>query len=247
MLLTYDEKLAELSRQGVQLVVEEPFSREFSLRSAEDFFEQTLRQGLEAKAVVVGYDFAFGRERQGSLDRLREWCGHSGIELEVVSPVEFDGKPVSSSRIRELYLAGDVKAGNELLSRPFSYTGLVIRGNALGRGLGFPTANITPEPEKLMLPYGVYATQVRIGDTVHPGATNWGVRPTIVQNQPVPLVEAHVMGYSGDLYGKRIEVRFIERLRGEEKFGSLDALKAQIQLDCLRSMEILLKFKPPSS
>ena len=237
LLLTYDEKLAALSAFGADLIVEEPFSREFSLKSAEDFFENTLKRVLKARAVVVGYDFAFGRERQGSLDRLREWCRQAGIEVEVVAPIEIDQRAVSSSRIRSLYLSGDIEAANALMGRPFGYQGPVVHGDARGRQLGFPTANVKPQDLKLTLPFGVYATWVWVDGQEYPGATNFGIRPMF--ETAVPLIEAHLLGFSGDLYGKNLDIRFVKRLREEQKFETVEALKAQIVRDCAEAATVL--------
>jgi riboflavin kinase/FMN adenylyltransferase len=229
LLLTYDEKLEILSGLGLDAVVEEPFSREFSSRTPERFFTESLIQGIGARAVVVGYDFAFGRERGGDLDGLRALCEGHGVKLTVVQPVSAPGGPdsgvVSSSRIRKLLLEGDVASAAKLMGRQFFYRGKVIRGDGRGRKLGFPTANLRIE-DKLALPHGVYVT--RAGG--QPSVTNVGVRPTFGEGLPL-LVETHLLDRSADLYGSVLEVRFVSRLRDERKFDGIESLKAQIAAD----------------
>ncbi len=242
LLCTYSEKIDLLGKAGIDLVVEEPFSREFSTTSPETFFSDVLLRRLNAEAIVVGYDFAFGKERSGGLAALEASCKAARVQLTVIPPQRAGSEIVSSSAIRAHLLKGDLPAGNRLLGREFSYTGVVVRGEGRGRKLGFPTANLQLE-NKLALPYGVYATWAVTGGRLHPSVTNVGVRPTFGPapgNEDLPaLVECHLLDASIDLYGSALEVRFVERLREERKFPSIDALKAQISADAGQARALL--------
>jgi riboflavin kinase / FMN adenylyltransferase len=232
LLSTYDEKLELLGALGVDVVVEEPFSREFSTTTPEQFFTDVILRRVSAEEIVVGYDFKFGKERSGQLESLARWCTDAGIGLTVVQPQKQGSDVVSSSRIRQYLMAGDVESAARLLGRPFFYRGIVVRGEGRGRKIGFPTANLKLE-NKIALPYGVYATWAVLpsGEKM-PSVTNVGVRPTFDSTAELPaLVETYVLDRSFDLYGTVFEVRFVRRLRAEQKFPGVDALKAQIALD----------------
>lgn len=243
LLSTYDEKLELLSKFGIQLTVEEPFSRDFSIVPPEQFFTDALLRKIGAEAIVVGYDFAFGRERQGHLEALEGFCKKSGVELTIVSPQRMDGDVVSSSKIRQYLLGGDVERASHLLGHEFCYRGIVIRGEGRGRKLGFPTANLKLE-NKLALPYGVYATWAVTpslgGGKPMPSVTNVGVRPTFGDGKELPaLVETHVLDVNADLYGNPLEVCFVRRLREERKFSGVEELKTQIALDGKMAAQVL--------
>jgi riboflavin kinase/FMN adenylyltransferase len=230
LLCTYAEKAELLSKAGVDMVIEEPFSREFSTTSPETFFSEVLVRKLNAEAIVVGYDFAFGKERIGGLTVLEAFCKSARVQLTVVPPQRAGSEVVSSSAIRRHLLSGDLRTGNRLLGREFSYTGDVVRGEGRGKKLGFPTANLKLE-NKLALPYGVYATWAIIDGKRYASVTNVGVRPTFGKEDLPALVECHLLDATMDLYGRSLEVRFVERLREERKFLSIDALKSQIFSD----------------
>jgi riboflavin kinase/FMN adenylyltransferase len=241
LLLTYDEKLEILSAIGLDAVVEQPFSREFSSTSPERFFTEVILRGLNAQIIVVGYDFAFGKGREGQLERLGELCGKAGIELQIVSAQRVDGEVASSTRIRAALAAGDPALAARLLGREFFYRGVVVKGQQLGRKLGFPTANLSLA-EKIALPNGVYATTARLGSTLYPSVTNVGVKPTFsAGNGELPAqVECHLLDQTLDLYGLTLEVRFHARLRDERRFSGMDELKAQIALDAQAARQLLV-------
>lgn len=239
LLTEYDEKIALLGALGSaapDIVIEEPFSREFSSLGAEAFFKNLLVHRLSAQAVVVGYDFAFGKERAGDQATLKKLCEDAGVELIVVPPYRFESEVVSSSRIRQHLLAGECEAAARLLGRPFAYRGLVERGEGRGRKIGFPTANVSFA--KLALPYGVYATRACWDGHALPSVTNVGVRPTF-HDGASPLVETHVLDFQDDLYGRVFEIQFIRRIREERRFAGIDALRAQIALDIEAARQIL--------
>ncbi len=240
LLTNYDERAQLILGRGVDWVVEEPFVSEFAKRSAEEFFSKIIIGALRAKRLVVGHDFGFGAGRSGTLDVLRALCQQSGVELQIVEPYSVPGSnPIvaSSSKIRRFLKDGDLAQARELLGRSFSYQGQVISGDARGRNLGFPTANIQ-EPGKIQVPHGVYATRTWLyeqGDVVprpFSGVTNIGIRPTFAEATPQVLIETHLLGQSLDLYGREIRVELLEKQRSEIKFSRVDALKAQIEQDC---------------
>jgi riboflavin kinase/FMN adenylyltransferase len=186
--------------------------------------------------VYVGYDFHYGRDRAGSMRLLTELGPRLGFAVTIIPEVTIGGRDVSSSRIRELLASGDVEEAKRMLGRSFAVRGTVVAGDRRGRTLGFPTANLAPENEVIPA-HGVYAGHVQLLDAGTPAAgsrfaavTNVGRRPTFKQDDPA-LAEAHLFDFSGDLYGRRIEVSFEARLRGEEKFPGADALRAQIARD----------------
>jgi riboflavin kinase/FMN adenylyltransferase len=241
LLLTYDEKLEFLAAQGLDVTIEEPFSREFSTVEPQHFFTDAILRRLSAQAIVVGYDFAFGKERSGNLQALEAFCKNAGVELTVVPPQRSDTEVVSSSRIRQHLAAGEVDAASGLLGREFFYRGVVVRGEGRGRKIGFPTANLKIE-NKTTLPYGVYATWAVLEGRQIPSVTNVGVRPTFseVDGPELPaLVETHLLDTTMDLYGKTLEVRFVKRLRAEQRFAGVDALKAQIATDAAQARALL--------
>ncbi len=243
LLNTYEEKAELIGQAGMDVLIEEPFSREFSSISPEHFFNEMLLHRMSAEEIVVGYDFAFCKGREGHLERLEVLCKRSGVVLTIVPPHKIDNEIVSSSRIRAHLLAGEIEAGNRLLGREFSYRGVVVRGEGRGRTLGFPTANLKLE-DKLALPNGVYATRASVEGVDYPAVTNIGVRPTFQSEEEAArllpaLIEVHLLDQTIDLYGRTLEARFLRRLREERKFAGFEALKAQIALDAQSAREIL--------
>ncbi len=248
LLTTYDEKLEVLESLGLDVAVEEPFSQEFFTLSARDFFNKVVLEGFRAKALFVGHDFAFGKNREGNLALLRTLCEENGIELTVISQQSAAGSIVSSTVIRNYLLQGEVAKAATLLGQPFFYRGTVVKGDQRGRLLGFPTANLKIE-NKLTLPSGVYATWAwveRGGQRERfPSVTNIGVRPTFYsgENDLPVVVETHLILPTSlstiDLYGERLEVQFVERLREERRFPSREDLVAQIKLDRIQAEEVL--------
>lgn len=194
----------------------------------EAFVEDYLLGELGAKHVVCGHDFSFGYRGQGTPDKLRRLCAQRGVGVNVVDKVSLGGITVSSTHIRQLIRQGDMEAAAQMLGHRHFLSGEVLHGKELGRRLGFPTANLAL-PEGLIAPaYGVYATLVTLPDgSAHPAVTNVGVRPT-VHDQLGRLVEAWILDCTAELYGETIRVEFFTRLRGEKKFDSLEALRAEV-------------------
>ncbi len=236
-LLTTLERKARLAGDlGVEEIVVVPFDREraaepaaeFAARSAQEFLDDVLVGALGATHVAVGENFRFGHKAQGDADMLR---GDERFETRVVQLLEIDGEVVSSSHIRGLVLGGAIEYAGQLLGDPFTLTGEVVHGDERGRELGYPTANLVPDPRYVTPAHGVYAARATTaaGETV-PAAVSIGVRPTFLTGRG-ELIEAFLLDFSGDLYGSRLEVAFLKRLRGEKRFASVDALIAQMALD----------------
>ena len=230
LLMTYAEKRELIAKLGVDRCVEERFTLEFSKTSAEDFFRKILLGRLHAKVIVVGTNFNFGRNREGSTRSLEEGCRSAGLLLEAVPPLEWEGQAVSSSRIREVLSLGDVRSARQMLGRTFFYRAEVVHGDKRGRTIGFPTANMRCE-EKFPLKSGVYASSILWRGEEFPSVTNIGVRPTFDATEL--KIETHILDRDFDLYGELLEVRFHERIRDEKKFASVDELTQQIRSDVI--------------
>lgn len=244
LLLTYDEKIERLQSMGLNVIVEQPFSREFSQLTPEHFLAEVILKRLQAQMLIVGYDFRFGNGRSGSLDTLKSLAESHRIALVVVPPQKLDGVTASSSQIRAALLSHQIRFATRLLGYPFFYQGIVTRGDGRGRTIGIPTANIGIH-EKLALPHGVYATRSTAwapngsAQTVK-SVTNVGVRPTFAQaDSPAETwVETHLMGFSGDLYGSRLKVEFLDFIRPEQKFDGVAPLVERIRKDIEKAREI---------
>jgi riboflavin kinase/FMN adenylyltransferase len=226
-------KLELFEQYGLTAAVVQPFNREYARTPAAAFEEALLDSpGVGARHLVVGSDFTYGAGRAGTVATLREAAARRGAEVHVVSPVTVDGVVASSSRVREYILEGRVSAAHRLLGRPFDLDGTVVPGAGRGRGIGFPTANVDTQNELRPAP-GVYAIRVRVKGEAQPlwrpGAANIGVKPTF--GGSVVTIEAHLLDFSGDLYGKELRVQFLERLRPEQRFGSVTELAGQIKRD----------------
>jgi riboflavin kinase/FMN adenylyltransferase len=239
VLLTSIERRIELLRDaGADHVAVLPFDGAFARTSPRVFVEDVLVRVCHAKTVVVGPDFHFGHQRAGNVETLRTLGGEHDFDVTVVPPVVLDDAPVSSTRIRAALGDGNVEPATRMLMRAHDVTGTVVEGQRRGRTLGFPTANLEVEP--LMLPRdGVYAVAARrldIGGAPRLfGVANLGVRPTVGAGRSV---EAHFFDFDGDLYGARIRLGFLARIRDERRFDGLDALVAQIRVDADRARAV---------
>lgn len=233
LLTTLEQKLELLEAAGVDVTIVERFDDAFARRSPEDFVREVLKARIGPEEVYVGYDFRFGHDREGSMRTLSELGPHLGFAVTIVPEVTVDGRDVNSTRIRELLAEGQVGRARELLGRPYAVIGAVVSGDRRGRTLGFPTANLAPENEVLPA-LGVYAGTLRVrGDAVAealPAVVNVGRRPTFEKAGEV-VVEAHVIDWAGDLYGKRVELAFLDQLREERRFPDVESLKRQIAAD----------------
>ena len=233
LLMTTAQKLEALAHVGVHGAAIVPFTVELSRWDPEMFVRIVLVNWLRVSEVWVGANFLFGHDRAGNFSLLRALGGRYGFKAEKIDPVRYKEFVVSSTRIRRLVAEGRVDEAGALLGHHYSIDGTVVRGDARGRMIGFPTANLCTENE-LLPPHGVYATLATIDHVVHPSVTNIGVRPTVDASGRTTM-ETHVFGVDRDLYGATLRVGFVQRLRDERAFESIDALRAQIEADCGRA------------
>jgi riboflavin kinase/FMN adenylyltransferase len=236
LLTTMERKAAIIASLGVEELVVIPFDHAFAARSAQEFVDDVLVGALGATQVSVGENFRFG---QGARGDARALAGDPRFTARVVELLEVDGEVVSSSRVRRLVAAGDVEAAARLLGEPFTLRGEVVQGDTRGRTLGYPTANLVPDERFLTPPHGVYACVASAADgpAELPAAVNIGLRPTFVTGLG-ELIEAFVVDWSGDLYGATLELAFLRRLRGEQRFDSVDELVDQMALDVAQTRSI---------
>lgn len=240
LILSLERRAELLGEAGVDVVVVEPFTRAFAAIEAESFALDVLAGDLRAAHVVVGYDFSFGKGRRGDVALLETLGARAGFGVSVVRRISVHGLTCSSTKVREFALEGRVEGAEVLLGRPFELTGVVTRGAGRGRTIGFPTANLQPEGE-LVPKSGIYAARARLLDGsggVWPCALSIGTNPTFV-DEGARVVEAHLLGFDGDLYGKRLRLEFVQWLRDEHRFESVEALVAQIQQDVAQTRELV--------
>lgn len=233
------EKLRGFAAAGMEHTLLLRFNQALTAMSAEDFVQCVLVERLAAREVWVGGDFRFGHKRGGDVALLERMGAQLGFGACTMPPVLLDGARVSASRVRALLAAGEFAGVEPLLGRPFVIEGKVEYGNQLGRTLGYPTANIHLQ-QRISPVHGIFAVKVGLGECEcsWPGVASLGVRPTV--NQVVqPLLEVHLFDFDGDLYGQRMAVEFVAKLRDEQKFDGLDALKAQMALDSRKARELL--------
>lgn len=243
MLTDIDQRLDLLARAGVDTTLVVPFDVERAQETAEDFVHRVLVDTLRAQVVVVGDDFHFGKGRVGNVALLRELGSHHGFEvqgLDLLLQPDEASESVSSTAIRRAVAAGDVSTATRLLGRYHEVRGTVVTGDQRGRTIGFPTANVAVPQDRAIPSDAVYAGwYLREDGVVHPAAINIGKRPTFYQDAEHSLIEAHLLDFDGDLYGEKARVCFVEKLRGEQRFDGIDALKAQLDLDIARSRQVL--------
>jgi len=248
LLATREQKLEALEAIGIDVVILQPFDLEFASTSPEEFVREIVYERIRPAEVFVGYDFHFGRDREGSMAALSEIGAGLGFSVTIIPEIRIDDGDVNSTRIRKLLAEGEVEEAGVLLGRPFSVRSVVLEGERRGRTLGFPTANLSPENE-ILPAVGVYAGEIRViaddavnfktndiktrnieTDKRYPAVINVGHRPTFHENGHL-LAEAHLLDFEGDLYGLAVELSFCHRLRSEQKFPGPEELKAQIAAD----------------
>jgi riboflavin kinase/FMN adenylyltransferase len=236
-LTSLDQRERLFGAAGADAMLVFSFDSALAAVTAEDFVAERLVGLIGAAGVVTGEDFTFGKGRGGNIDVLKRLGAAHGLSVDAVAPVVAAGEPVSSSRIRDALQAGDCETAASLLTRPFAIEGVVEHGDKRGREIGYPTANLSLG-RYLRPRFGIYAVRGRLagGETVD-GAANLGIRPTF--EPPRELLEPHFFDFSGDLYGQTIEVELISFLRPEARFDSIEALQAQMALDCEQARRVL--------
>lgn len=225
---TYDEKVRLISASCVDVLLCPPFTRELASLSPEQFVREILVERIGVRHIVIGYDYRFGKSREGHAEMLRTLGKAYGFEVEVLAPIAQGQVIYSSTRVRELVATGQVREVVNLLGRHFTLEGCVIHGDHRGQSLGFPTANLASEKE-LLPAAGVYAVKVRLDERIYDAVANIGRKPTF--GGDALTIEVHLLDFSGNLYGRSLRLYFIERLRPERHFSSVEELQAAIRFD----------------
>lgn len=239
LLTTNDEKRELLSKYGLDVLFEIPFTRDFSNLSAIDFIEEYLVKQIGAKKIIIGYDHHFGKDREGAFSLLKKNEKKFGFETFEIPAKDIDDVVVSSTKIRKALHIGDVKLTSNLLGYYYHLSGIVIKGNQLGKTIGFPTANIYCEENTKLIPAnGVYAVRVSLDKNKINGVMNIGNRPTI-EKDGERSIEVHLLDFDEDIYVKRLTVEFIDKIRDEMKFDGIETLKKQIATDVEFAKQIL--------
>jgi riboflavin kinase/FMN adenylyltransferase len=234
-IFTREEMAAILENLGAEIFLEIPFTDEFRNTDAETFLRRELCGQLRMKACFSGDDFRFGKDGAGDTAFLQREAEELGYEYRVIPDVSVDGEVVRSSLIREKLAAMDVRSAGQMLGRPYSISGTVAHGRRLGSRIGYPTVNVVPAESKFLPGFGVYAAELTVcredgPEKTYQGVLDLGVKPT-VEGSGVPAAEVHLFDFDGDLYGKRVNISFLQDVRAEKKFGSLTELRKQISED----------------
>ena len=238
LLTTLEEKISLFEQSGIDHLIIYPFTPEFSRLTYEEFVENVLVGQIHLKFLVVGYDHKFGKNREGDFEFLKQCADRFDFQVEKLDVLLMNEASVSSTKIREAIQKGDFETANAFLGYPFPLHGTVVEGQKLGRQIQFPTANIdASDPDKIIPGFGVYAVKVMVEGMSYQGMLNIGNRPTVNHNADNRTVEVHIFDFDADIYGKPIEVVFFNKLREEQKFPSLDALKEQLAKDKLNTLE----------
>ncbi|HSQ87908.1 bifunctional riboflavin kinase/FAD synthetase [Romboutsia sp.] len=228
-IISNEEKINRLKNLGIDLIVSIPFDEYMTKISPQEFVEDILVNKLGVEKIIVGYDFTFARNKEGNTDLLKILSHKYKYKLDVVKPIKINGMRVSSTYIRSLVTQGSVCDVKNYLGYNYEIEGIVIHSKKLGRTIGFPTANIEVDKDMIIPKNGIYATKVHIEDKMYYGATNIGYNPTV--NGEKLSIETNILEFNEDIYGKVIKVEFLERIRDEKKFSSLDELKSQLEKD----------------
>ena len=235
-IFTRAQKLREIQALGADVFLEVPFDREFSQKTGEVFIRELAGDFGKIQSVCVGADFVFGCKRSGNVALLQKLGAESGFQVHGHAAVALDGEVVSSTRIREAIRTGNLDAASQMLGRPYGISGLVVKGDKIGRQLGFPTANLSVAG-LILPPNGVYAGWATCSGRNYRVALNIGLRPTVASAAPQLRVEAHLLDFAGELYGSELEVQVGQKLRAERRFDSVDELRQQIAED-IRSIRV---------
>lgn len=238
LLSTFDEKTELLADSGIDFLVKIPFTKEFASLSSEEFIKKILVEKLNTHQLVIGYDHRFGKNREGSFEYLSAHSARYGFEVTEIPRQDVDHVGVSSTKVREALLTGDLHVAKEFLGRPYTLSGYVKDGDRIGRSIGFPTANIEVlEDYKLIPGDGAYAVFAAVNGQEHMGMLNIGWRPTVSGQER--RIEVHLFDFDENIYNKRVTIRFIELLRKEKKFDGIESLKQQLIQDEEAAKKIL--------
>ncbi len=233
------EKIKLLLETGLDHVVVVPFSRAFSSLSADSYIKDFLVGKFSPKTIIIGYDHRFGHDRMGDINMLATYASAYNFNLIEIPAQLISAAAVSSTRIRNAIAAGNVSGANSMLGRPYTLKGLVIHGKKLGRTIGYPTANVQPNDKEQSIPgIGIYAVKVNVLGATYGAMLSIGVNPTVTDNKDIKI-EANLFDFDSDIYGVELELVFIAKMREEQKFSSLEALKTQLHTDKINALNIL--------
>lgn len=239
ILTPLEQKLHLIQQAGIDNIVVAPFSKAFAQLSAEAYVRDFLVKEFHPSALVIGYDHRFGHDREGDISLLKNFGINFGFDVDEIPAHMIRDAAISSTKIRDALNRGNIGAANQMLGRDYRISGCVVKGNQLGRTLGYPTANLKPLSEAQLIPaVGIYAAHVRVGERLFDSVMSIGVRPTVAENGAISI-EAFLFDFSEDLYDQTIEISFVQRIRNEEKFDSLEILKAAMVEDERAAREIL--------
>lgn len=239
---SYQEKIDLFTKSGIDYLVLQPFDHAFANLSYQDFISKYLVQYLKMKFFVIGYDHQFGREREGNYETLQKLTQEYHFDIERVKQQSISGEWISSTKIRDLLKEGNIELANTLLGYQYCATGIVIKGKQIGTSIGFPTANMEIDNQKIIPKNGVYCITANIEGEIYEGMANIGYKPTVQEAQQVS-VEAHFFDFHKPLYDKSIKLYFHKRIRDEFKFSSIEALKKQLELDQREVLNFFKKYK----
>ncbi|PZO28448.1 MAG: riboflavin biosynthesis protein RibF [Flavobacteriaceae bacterium] len=239
---TIDEKSNLIEKAGIDNLVIHPFDKEFSQLTAEEFVKQVLVDTFNIQKIVIGYDHRFGKNRTADINDLIAFGNQYNFEVEQISAEELNEVAVSSTKIRSALTEGNIKLANSFLGYNYTITGKVVQGKQLGRTIGFPTANIYVEEDYKLIPNsGVYVVECKIDNLFYFGMMNIGTNPTIENTDLNQKIEVNIFNFDTEIYDKSITVSFLKRIRSEQKFDSLESLKAQIAMDKMESLQFIKK------
>ncbi len=232
------KKLELIAAIGIQHIVVVPFTKQFADLSATEYIEHFLVEKFHPQSIVIGYDHRFGHDRTGDINLLRSFAPRCGFDLVEIPAQLIEQAAVSSTKIRNAIVAGHIGEANMMLGRPYSLEGIVVAGNQLGRTIGYPTANLSPvEAEQVLPGNGIYAVEALHAGVRYDGMMSIGFNPTVTDKKELKM-EVNIFEFDKDIYGQVLEVFFIEKLRDEQKFDSLEALTAQLRADKLATMKV---------
>lgn len=241
---TIEEKSDLIKKAGIDNLVIHPFDKDFSQLTAEEFVQKVLVSTFNVKKIVIGYDHRFGRNRTANIDDLIAFGNKYNFEVEQISAEELNEVAVSSTKIRNALSEGNIELANSFLGYDYSIKGSVVQGKQLGKTIGFPTANVrVNEDYKLIPKSGVYVVKCKIENQSYFGMMNIGTNPTVENTNQKQKMEVNIFDFNQDIYGKSINISFLKRIRSEQKFASLDALKAQIANDKVTSLHFIESFR----
>ncbi len=238
MIISRKEKIRLFEKFGIDILVCLNFTKEFAGTTSEDFIKKQIIDPIKPVKIIIGYDHHFGKDRKGDLGFLKEMGSKYGFDVEKIGMQDIEKTAVSSSKIREAIIGGNMKTATKYLGHYFSISGKVVKGNQIGRTIGFPTANIQPdEPDKIIPQYGVYAVLVEWNGNVYKGMSNIGIRPTLNLNQLT--IEANIFDFDKDIYDENITLYFVFHTRPEKKFRDIELLRRRLIIDRIKVKTIL--------